>query len=176
MRMHCNKVVPSSNIERYKGGHFFGLTMVHHYLNQQMSARLKGCVCMLPWHAIPFLKGLGILNTNPCENGWPRLWRSCNWQKNTQLNNSLAPKEPYRHSKWADVSPLLKYISGAVAPRLKAPKGPYQASIYSDDSLMLCENVCPFFKADHLLRNDKLVNTKMTFSGIHKSSRMFKQM
>ena len=27
--------------------------------------------------------------------------------------------------KWADISPLLKYISGAVAPRLKAPKGPY---------------------------------------------------
>ena len=41
----------------------------------------------------------------------------------------MAPKEPYRESEWADVSPLLKYISGAVAPRLKAPKGPYQASI-----------------------------------------------
>ena len=40
----------------------------------------------------------------------------------------MAPKEPYRESEWADVSPLLKYISGAVAPRLKAPKGPYQAS------------------------------------------------
>ena len=83
---------------------------------------------MLPWHAIPFLKALGMLTPKPLENGWPRLWRSCNWQKNTQLNHSMAPKEPYRHSKWADVSPLLKYISGAVAPRLKAPKGPYQAS------------------------------------------------
>ena len=40
----------------------------------------------------------------------------------------MAPKEPYRESEWADVSPLLKYISGAVAPRLKAPKGLYQAS------------------------------------------------
>ena len=89
---------------------------------------LKGWVCMLPWHAIPFLKGLGMLTPNPWENGWPRLWRSCNWQKNTQLNHSMAPKEPYRESEWADVSPLLKYISGAVAPRLKAPKGPYQAS------------------------------------------------
>ena len=69
---------------------------------------------MLPWHAIPFLKGLGMLTPNPWENGWPRLWRSCNWQKNTQLNHSMAPKEPYRESKWADVSPLLKYISGAV--------------------------------------------------------------
>ena len=49
-------------------------------------------------------------------------------RKNTQLNHSMAPKEPYRESEWADVSPLLKYISGAVAPRLKAPKGPYQAS------------------------------------------------
>ena len=38
---------------------------------------------------------------------------------------SMAPKEPYRQSKWAEVSLLLKYISGAVAPRLKAPKGPY---------------------------------------------------
>ena len=36
----------------------------------------------------------------------------------------MAPKEPYRQSKWADVSLLLKYISGAVAPRLKAPSGP----------------------------------------------------
>ena len=89
---------------------------------------LKRGVYMLPWHAIPFLKALGMLTPNPCQNGWPRLWRSCNWQKNTQLNHSMAPKEPYRHSKWADVSPLLKYISGAVAPRLKAPKGPYQAS------------------------------------------------
>ena len=51
--------------------------------------------------------------------------RSWNWQKNTQLNNSLAPKEPYSQSEWAEVSPLLKYFSGAVAPRLKAPKGPY---------------------------------------------------
>ena len=90
---------------------------------------LKGWVSMLPWHAIPFLKGLGMLTPNPWENGWPRLWRSCNWQKNTQLNHSMAPKEPYRESEWADVSPLLKYISGAVAPRLKAPKGPYQASL-----------------------------------------------
>ena len=89
---------------------------------------LKGGFYMLPWHAIPFLKGLGMLTPNPWENGWPHLWRSCNWQKNTQLNHSMAPKEPYRESEWADVSPLLKYISGAVAPRLKAPKGPYQAS------------------------------------------------
>ena len=44
--------------------------------------------------------------------------------KNTQLNHSMAPKEPQRKNKWADVSPLLKYVSGAVAPRLKAPKGP----------------------------------------------------
>ena len=40
----------------------------------------------------------------------------------------MAPKEPYRESEWADVSPLMKYISGAVAPCLKAPKGPCQAS------------------------------------------------
>ena len=97
--------------------------------NQQICDWLKGGVCMLPWHAIPFLKGLGMLTPNPWENGWPRLWRSCNWQKNTQLNHSMAPKEPYRESEWADVSPLLKYISGAVAPCLKAPKGPYQASL-----------------------------------------------
>ena len=44
------------------------------------------------------------------------------------IGKRMAPKEPYRHSKWADVSPLLKYISDAVAPRLYAPKGPYQAS------------------------------------------------
>ena len=30
---------------------------------------LKGRTGMLPWHAIPFLKGLGMLNTNPCQNG-----------------------------------------------------------------------------------------------------------
>ena len=88
-----------------------------------MSARLKGGVSMPPWHAIPFLKGLGMPNANPCQNGWPHLWRSCNWQKNTQLNHSMAPKEPYRESEWADVSPLLKYISGAVVPRLKARRG-----------------------------------------------------
>ena len=29
---------------------------------------LKGGVCMLPWHAIPFLKGLGMPNANPCQN------------------------------------------------------------------------------------------------------------
>ena len=79
---------------------------------------LKGGFYMLPWHAIPFLKGLGMLTPNPWENGWPHLWRSCNWQKNTQLNHSMAPKEPYRESEWADVSPLLKYISGA------SPEGP----------------------------------------------------
>ena len=43
--------------------------------------------------------------------------------------NLMAPKESYRESEWADISPLLKYISGAVAPRLKAPSGPYQASL-----------------------------------------------
>ena len=31
--------------------------------------RLKGGVSMLPWHAIPFQKGLGMPNANPCENG-----------------------------------------------------------------------------------------------------------
>ena len=30
---------------------------------------LKGGVCMLPWHAIPFLKALGMLTPNPCQNG-----------------------------------------------------------------------------------------------------------
>ena len=30
---------------------------------------LKGRTGMLPWHAIPFLKGLGMPNANPCENG-----------------------------------------------------------------------------------------------------------
>ena len=81
---------------------------------------LKGRTGMLPWHAIPFLKGLGMLTPNPCQNGWPRLWRSCNSQKNTQLYHSMAPKEPYMQSEWADVSPLLKYISGA-SP--KSPEG-----------------------------------------------------
>ena len=28
----------------------------------------------------------------------------------------MAPKEPYRQSKWADVSPLLKYFSGEYGP------------------------------------------------------------
>ena len=28
--------------------------------------------------------------------------------------HSMAPKDPYRWSKWAEVSPLQKYISGAV--------------------------------------------------------------
>ena len=41
----------------------------HLYLKQQISARLKGCVCMPPWHAIPFLKALGMLTPNPCQNG-----------------------------------------------------------------------------------------------------------
>ena len=79
---------------------------------------------MLPWHAIPFLKALGMLTPNL------KSMSIGNWQKNTQLNHSMAPKEPYRQSKWADISPLLKYISGAVAPRPKAPKGPYYASTY----------------------------------------------
>ena len=30
---------------------------------------LKGGFYMLPWHAIPFLKGLGMLTPNPWENG-----------------------------------------------------------------------------------------------------------
>ena len=30
---------------------------------------LKGRTGMLPWHAIPFLKGLGMLTPNPCQNG-----------------------------------------------------------------------------------------------------------
>ena len=30
-------------------------------LKQQISARLKWRVCMPPWHAIPFLKALGML-------------------------------------------------------------------------------------------------------------------
>ena len=30
---------------------------------------LKGKVYVLPWHAIPFLKGLGMLTPNPWENG-----------------------------------------------------------------------------------------------------------
>ena len=30
---------------------------------------LKGRTGMLTWHAIPFLKGLGMLTPNPCENG-----------------------------------------------------------------------------------------------------------
>ena len=46
------------------------------------------------------------------------------------IRYSRAPKEPHRQSKWADVSPLLKYISGAVAPRLKDPKGPHRR-VYS---------------------------------------------
>ena len=107
---------------------------------------LKGWVSMLPWHTIPFLKGLSMLIPNPWENGWPRLWRSCNWQKNTQLNHSMAPKEPYRESEWADVSPLLKYFSGAVAPLLKAPKGPYQASFFNSKMSIICvewKNSCP---------------------------------
>ena len=29
---------------------------------------LKGRTGMIPWHAIPFLKGLGMLTPNPCEN------------------------------------------------------------------------------------------------------------
>ena len=37
------------------------------YLNWQICHRLKGKVSMLPWHAIPFLKGLGMLNANPCQ-------------------------------------------------------------------------------------------------------------
>ena len=41
------------------------------------------------------------------------------------FNHSLALKEPFRLSKWADVSPLLKYISGAVAPRVWAAKRPF---------------------------------------------------
>ena len=57
---------------------------------------------------------------------------------------TIEPKEPYRHSKWADVSPLLKYISGSVAPRLKAPKGPYQASFYSNETLLKTARWRPF--------------------------------
>ena len=54
-----------------------------------------------------------------------------------------------RESEWADVSPLLKYISGAVAPRLKAPKGPYQASYSKIRKNDVHDNhVC------HLLGND----------------------
>ena len=34
---------------------------------------------------------------------------------------SMAPKEPYRQSKWADVSLLLKYISGASPKGLEGP-------------------------------------------------------
>ena len=30
---------------------------------------LKGQTGMLPWLAIPFLKGLGMLTPNPCQNG-----------------------------------------------------------------------------------------------------------
>ena len=59
---------------------------------------LKGHTGMLPWHAIPFLKDLGMLTPNPWENRWPRLWRSCKWQKNAQLTHSIAPKEPNRRS------------------------------------------------------------------------------
>ena len=47
----------------------------HHYINQQIRVTLSVCLgknmlpSMLPWHAIPFLKGLGMLTPNPWENG-----------------------------------------------------------------------------------------------------------
>ena len=48
---------------------FIHNTNSYHYLNQQICHQLKGGVCMLPWHAIPFLKGLGMQTPNPWENG-----------------------------------------------------------------------------------------------------------
>ena len=41
----------------------------------------------------------------------------------------MAQKEPYRQSKWADVSPLLKYISGAVTPHFWAAEQPFTRDI-----------------------------------------------
>ena len=86
---------------------------------------------MLPWHAIPFLKDLGMLTPNPWENRWPRLWRSCKWQKNAQLTHSIAPKEPNRQSnrspiKWNSATgrtPQLKIITNICSLRRARPIG-----------------------------------------------------
>ena len=40
----------------------------NHIIKQQISSQQKGHTCMLPWHAIHFLKGLGMLTPNPWEN------------------------------------------------------------------------------------------------------------
>ena len=80
---------------------------VHHYLKQQMISA----------------KRMRLHATMACYTFFERSWHAkcqsmSKWvtplmavmqlAKNTQLNSSMAPKEPYRQSKWADVSPLSK--------------------------------------------------------------------
>ena len=52
-----------------------------------------------------FLKGLGMQTANPCPN-----WRICQRTLKTEL---WFQKCPIGQNEWADVSPLLKNISGA---------------------------------------------------------------
>ena len=63
----------------------------------------------------------------------------------------MAPKEPYRQSKWADVSPLLKYFSGAVAPHRKAPSGPYSASLIKIRTYYDALKLIPYWKPNLFL-------------------------
>ena len=79
---------------------------------------------MLPWHAIPFLKSLGMLTPKPTENGWPRLWRSCKWQQNTHLIIQWLRRSPVNgRNKLADVSPLLKLLQWRSGASPKGPEG-----------------------------------------------------
>ena len=58
----------------------------------------------------------------------------------------MAPKEPYRQSKWGDASLLLKYISGA------SPKGP-KGAILGEFSL---KHECKVEELSYLANKSKV--------------------
>ena len=87
-------------------------------------SELKGGSYMLPWHAIPFLKALGMLTPKPSKNGWPRLWQSCKWQKNTQLIIQWLRRIPI---DGVNGRRLVRYKNTSVAQYYKTST-PYQKS------------------------------------------------
>ena len=78
------------------------LTSLSEYRNLY---QLRWGVCMVSCYAIPFLEGLHA-NCRSMSKWVTRLW-SCKWHENTRFNHSMAPKELYKQSWWADVSLLL---------------------------------------------------------------------
>ena len=78
-----------------KSGHKV-ITVSNHYPNQQITAQIKGWVCMLPWHATPFHRRscaspnkppLGALGEFDLTSNWH--WVTCSLESFLNLLNSV---------------------------------------------------------------------------------------